>query len=82
MKRERSRRVQAACYRTDNLRQPRFHMHVDIFEIEIFWNATGFIFLGNLVQAVDDLRRIFRLDNALIRQHRDMSQARTNIVPP
>ena len=66
----------------DNLRKTGFHMHVDVFQIEIFGYSVRFILLGNLVQTVDDLCRIFRLDDPPLRQHGHMSQARADVVPP
>jgi hypothetical protein len=55
---------------------------MNIFEIEIFGHAVCFIFLGNLVQAVDDLRRVLRFDNVPFRQHGNMRQTGANIMSP
>ena len=65
-----------------NLCEPRFDVHVNIFKIEIFGNPTGVKFLGNLVEAMDDLCGVLGLDNPLIRQHRDMSEACADILLP
>ena len=74
--------MQAPRHRPDNLGKTRLDMHVNVFEIEIFGYAVFFKFLRDLVQTIDDFLRIFCLDNPLIRQHRDMSQTRANIMLP
>jgi len=78
----RTRRMQASRHRPDYLRQTRFHVHMNVFKIKVFGDTAGLKFLSDLVQAIGDLRRIRCLDNPLLRQHRDMGQARTNIMSP
>src|SRR3546814_3994194 len=55
--------VQASCRRADDLRQTRFHMHVDVFKIEIFDKTARFIFRSE--EHTSELQSLMRISYAV-----------------
>src|SRR3546814_20182362 len=74
--------VQASCRRADDLRQTRFHMHVDVFKIEIFDKTARFIFSRDLIQPARNGCSVLCRHDTLLRQHRDVRFRSGDVLPP
>jgi len=61
--------VEAACRWTDQLGQPAFGGHVDVFQVPVFRNAVCLVLGGNLIQPARDQRGIIRRYDSLDCQH-------------
>ena len=68
-----ARRMEPSRDRPDQLGQPAFGGHVDIFKVPVFGNAARFIFTRNPVQPGSNRACILGRDDALCPQHRNMS---------
>jgi hypothetical protein len=77
-----ARGMQPSGGRPDELRQPRFRDHMNIFEVEVDGHAIGFIFSRDPVQPLGYCLRILALDDALLGQHRDMRLGPGDILFP
>ncbi len=78
----RARRVQAPGGRADELGKPGFDVHVNIFERARKLERAAVDLGADLRQAFGDLRGVFRRDDALLAQHRDMSERAADVLGP
>ena len=74
--------VQAPGGGADDFGQPRFHGHVDVFEVPVLGHSVALVFGGDLLQAVVDRLGIGFAHDALFRQHGDMRAAARDILAP
>ena len=74
--------VQAARDRADQFGQPRFHCHVDVFQIPVLGHAITLVLGGDGLEAVVDGLRILTTQDTLRGQHAHMRAAARDILPP
>ena len=78
----RARRMQAAGDGTDDFGEPRFDVHVNVFERPRENEGSGTDFLLDLREAFRDALRVRARDDALRGQHRDMGLRSLDILGP
>jgi len=78
----RPRRVKPPRRRADQLAEPVLDRHVDVLELDPLGDSIALKLLGDLVQALDNRRRVRFSYDSLLAKHRSMRLRRGDVLAP